>query len=103
MAFPISQRAAVDPDESTAEAIADWHYRVARATASELRTATESSRCFPYAADQACKDLPEEERSEPKLNFGSPRPPCRAWGHSEHMVARALQDRNLWSEVFTEG
>jgi hypothetical protein len=30
MAFPISQRAAVDPDESTAEAIADWHYRVAR-------------------------------------------------------------------------
>jgi hypothetical protein len=26
MAIPLSQLAAVDPDDSTAEAIADWHY-----------------------------------------------------------------------------
>ena len=30
MAVPLSQLAAVDPDDSTAEAIADWHYWVAR-------------------------------------------------------------------------
>jgi hypothetical protein len=30
MAVPLSQLAPVDPDESTAEAIADWHYWVAR-------------------------------------------------------------------------
>ena len=29
MAVPLSQLAAVDPDDSTAEAIADWHYWVA--------------------------------------------------------------------------
>jgi hypothetical protein len=29
MAVPLSQLATVDPDESTAEAIADWHYWVA--------------------------------------------------------------------------
>ncbi len=28
MAVPLSQLAAFDPDDSTAEAIADWHYRV---------------------------------------------------------------------------
>lgn len=73
MAFPISQRAAVDPDESTAEAIANWHYRVARATDSDLCTATESSRCFDTLQIRLVQDLPEEERSEPKRNFGSPR------------------------------
>jgi hypothetical protein len=30
MAVPLSQLAAVDPDTSTAEAIADWHYWVAQ-------------------------------------------------------------------------
>jgi calcium binding protein len=30
MAAPLSQLAAVDPDDSTAEAIADWHYWVAQ-------------------------------------------------------------------------
>ena len=30
MAVPLAQLTAVDPDESTAEAIADWHYWVAR-------------------------------------------------------------------------
>jgi hypothetical protein len=30
MAVPLSQLAPVDPDESTAEAIGDWHYWVAR-------------------------------------------------------------------------
>ena len=30
MAVPLSQLAAVDPDESTEEAIGDWHYWVAR-------------------------------------------------------------------------
>ena len=30
MAVPLSQLAPVDPDESTAEAISDWHYWVAR-------------------------------------------------------------------------
>ena len=30
MAVPLSQLAAVDPDESTSEAIGDWHYWVAR-------------------------------------------------------------------------
>ena len=30
MAVPLSQLAAVDPDESTSEAISDWHYWVAR-------------------------------------------------------------------------
>ena len=30
MAVPLSQLAAVDPDDSTAEATADWHYWVAR-------------------------------------------------------------------------
>ena len=30
MAVPLSQLAPVDPDEETAEAIADWHYWVAR-------------------------------------------------------------------------
>jgi hypothetical protein len=30
MAVPLSQLAAVDPDDSTAEAIADWHYWVAQ-------------------------------------------------------------------------
>ena len=30
MAVPLSQLAAIDPDESTAEAIGDWHYWVAR-------------------------------------------------------------------------
>jgi hypothetical protein len=30
MAVPLAQLAAVDPDESTAEAIGDWHYRVAQ-------------------------------------------------------------------------
>ena len=72
MAFPISQRAAVDPDESTAEAIADWHYRVARATASELHTATESSRCFPNAADQACTGFARrKERAEAQLRLAA--------------------------------
>jgi hypothetical protein len=28
MAVPLSQLVAVDPDDSTAEAIADWHYWV---------------------------------------------------------------------------
>jgi hypothetical protein len=70
MAFPISQRAAVDPDESTAEAITDWHYRVARATASELPKADVA---FHRLRIRLVQDLPEEERSEPKLNFGSPR------------------------------
>ena len=30
MAVPLSQLAAIDADESTAEAIGDWHYRVAQ-------------------------------------------------------------------------
>jgi hypothetical protein len=30
MAVPLSQLVAVDPDDSTAEAIADWHYWVAQ-------------------------------------------------------------------------
>ena len=30
MAVPLSQLAAVDPDDSTAKAIADWHYWVAQ-------------------------------------------------------------------------
>ena len=30
MAVPLSQLAAVDPDDSTAEALGDWHYRVAQ-------------------------------------------------------------------------
>ena len=30
MAVPLSQLAALDPDESTAEAIGDWHYWVAQ-------------------------------------------------------------------------
>ena len=30
MAVPLSQLAAVNPDESTAEAIGDWHYWVAQ-------------------------------------------------------------------------
>jgi hypothetical protein len=30
MAVPLSQLGAIDPDESTAEAIADWHYWVAQ-------------------------------------------------------------------------
>jgi Calcium binding len=30
MAVPLSQLAAIDPDESTEEAISDWHYWVAR-------------------------------------------------------------------------
>jgi hypothetical protein len=30
MAVPLSQLAAVDPDDSTAEAIGDWHYWVAQ-------------------------------------------------------------------------
>jgi hypothetical protein len=30
MAVPLSQLVAVDPDESTAEAIGDWHYWVAQ-------------------------------------------------------------------------
>ena len=30
LAVPLSQLAAVDPDDSTAEAIADWHYWVAQ-------------------------------------------------------------------------
>jgi hypothetical protein len=30
MAVPLSQLAAIDPDESTEEAIADWHYWVAQ-------------------------------------------------------------------------
>ena len=30
MAVPLSQLAAVDPDESTAEAIGDWHYCVSK-------------------------------------------------------------------------
>jgi len=30
MAVPLSQLAAIDPDESTEEAIGDWHYWVAR-------------------------------------------------------------------------
>ena len=73
MAFPIFQRAAVDPDESTAEAIADWHYRVARATASELRTATKSLRCFPYASDQACTGFARrrKERAEAQLRLAA--------------------------------
>jgi hypothetical protein len=30
MAVPLSQLAAIDPDESTEEAIGDWHYWVAQ-------------------------------------------------------------------------
>lgn len=30
IAVPLSQLAAIDPDESTAEAIGDWHYWVAQ-------------------------------------------------------------------------
>jgi len=73
MAFPISQRAAVDPDESTAEAIANWHYRVARATDSDLCTATESSRCFPYASDEACTGFARrrKERAEAQLRLAA--------------------------------
>src|SRR5580704_14188645 len=36
MAVPLSQLAAVDPDDSTAEAIADWHYWVAQGTVNKL-------------------------------------------------------------------
>ena len=46
MAIPLSQLAAIDPDESTDEAIGDWHYWVTQGTASDLRTTTESSRAF---------------------------------------------------------
>jgi hypothetical protein len=35
-AVPLSQLAAVDADESTAGAIADWHYWVAKATSSNF-------------------------------------------------------------------
>ncbi|HKE28564.1 MAG TPA: calcium-binding protein [Bryobacteraceae bacterium] len=44
MAVPLSQLGAIDPDESTKEAIGDWHTGLPRATACNLRTATESSR-----------------------------------------------------------
>ncbi len=30
LAVPLSQLAAIDPDESTAEALDDWHYWVAQ-------------------------------------------------------------------------
>lgn len=30
IAVPLSQLAAIDPDESTSEAIGDWHYWIAR-------------------------------------------------------------------------
>jgi hypothetical protein len=30
MAVPLSQLAVIDPDQSTAEAIGDWHYWVAQ-------------------------------------------------------------------------
>jgi hypothetical protein len=30
MAVPLSQLVAIDPDESTTDAIGDWHYSVAR-------------------------------------------------------------------------
>jgi hypothetical protein len=30
MAVPLSQLVAIDPDESTAEAIGDWHYWIAQ-------------------------------------------------------------------------
>ena len=30
MAVPLSQLVAIDPDQSAAEAIGDWHYRVAQ-------------------------------------------------------------------------
>jgi hypothetical protein len=41
VALPLSQLTAVEPDESTNEAIGGWHYWVARATVSDLRTAIE--------------------------------------------------------------
>ena len=46
MAAPLSQPEAVDPDDSTADAIADWHYWVGQGYCSDLRTLTESSRNF---------------------------------------------------------
>jgi len=52
VAVPLSQLIPLDTDESTTEAIGDWHYWVAQATASDprpssrsdLRTPTETSR-----------------------------------------------------------
>lgn len=44
VAVPLAQLTAVDPDESTGEAIGDWHYWVHRVTVSDLRTPAESSR-----------------------------------------------------------
>jgi hypothetical protein len=43
MAIPLSQLDAINPDESTNEAISDWHYWSPRAIVSDLRTAAESS------------------------------------------------------------
>ena len=37
-AVPLSQRAAIDADESTQEAIGDWHYWVAQAVFAEVAT-----------------------------------------------------------------
>jgi len=44
LAVPLSQLAGVNVDESTAEAIADWHYWSPKATASDLRIPAEGSR-----------------------------------------------------------
>ena len=52
MAVPLSQLAAVDPDDSTAEGIADWIIGWRKATAFDLRTPAESSRYRFYVLIQ---------------------------------------------------
>ena len=49
MAVPLSQLGAIDPGESTKEAIGDWHYWVAQGYVCNLRTATGNSRFTKWA------------------------------------------------------
>ena len=57
MAVPLSQLAAVNPDESTAEAIGDWHSGSRKAISSEvcpcLRSFAERTRSWPEAKGEA--------------------------------------------------
>jgi Calcium binding len=44
MAVPLPQLAAVDPDESTAEAIGDWHYWISQGYCFSTGTTTQAYR-----------------------------------------------------------
>ena len=82
MAVPLSQLAAIDPDESTTEAIGDWHYWVAQGCVSDLRTPAESSQCTVTDRYSAMSLAPLR--------------PDVASDYTDFAAAREVMEENYW-------